>query len=163
MEISKKDELMQNIKLRLVAVLFLINGFWTFAVQWWKYIKREYQNKANNYEIPYDLTGFEAVITGGAGEIGFACVKKLLEKNCHVVIATIPNPGQTFEELESQIEQDLCEVPRKQWELIYLNLSSCKSVNAFADTFLKANRKIDILINNAGELSDPQRRLTNSQ
>ena len=154
MEITKRDLLLQKIKLRLVAVLFLMKGIMSFFIQWYKHLKREFQNKPNSYEIPYDLTGFRAIITGGSGDIGFACVQKLLEKHCHVVIATIPNPGQTFKELELQLEKDLQQFPRGQWELAYLNLSSFKSINEFADTFLKTNRKIDILINNAGELSD---------
>ena len=157
MEITARAVLLQKLKLRLVAVLFLMKGMMSFAIQWYRHLKREFQNKPNSYEIRYDLTGFEAVITGGSGDIGFACVQKLLQKNCHVVIATIPNPGQTFEELEFQLEQDLSEFRRTQWELMYLNLSSLKSVNEFAYTFLKANRKIDILINNAGELANTLR------
>lgn len=154
MEITKRDVLLQMIKLRLVAVLFFVKGLISLAIQWYRHMKREFQNKPNTYAIPYDLTGYQAVITGGSGDIGFACVQKLLQKNCNVVIATIPNPGQTFEELGSQLEKDLCEYPRERWELIYLNLSSFKSVNKFANAFLQANRKIDILINNAGEFDD---------
>ena len=154
MEITKRDVLLQKIKLRLVAVLFFANGIMSFFIQWFRHMKREFQNKPNTYVIPYDLTGFQAVITGGSGDIGFACVQKLLQKNCHVVIATIPNPGQTFEKLGSQLEQDLSEFPRDRWELVYLDLSSFKSVNEFANAFLKSNRRIDILINNAGKFDD---------
>lgn len=151
MEITAKDELLQKLKLRLVFVLFFVKGFITLGIQWYRYLKREYQNKPNTFEIAYDLTGFQAIVTGGSGDIGLACVQKLLQKNCKVVIATIPFRGQTFAELGFQLEKELSEFPRERWELIYLDLSSFKSVNKFANIFLKANRKIDILINNAGE------------
>ena len=89
------------------------------------------------------------------GEIGLACSKKLLKRNCNVIIATIPNSNQTFEELKKQLEDDLKEFRKDLWELQYLNLSSFDSVNQFVNKFKNSNRKIDILINNAAVFLAP--------
>ena len=151
-EKRQRKVLWLNLQLRKFKFLFLWNCFVSYLYQLYKHVMHKLRKKFIGYEIPYDLSGFQCVITGGAGEIGCAVVKKLLRKNCRVLIATIPNPGQTLNELENQLEKDLKRYKRELWEVSYLNLSSFKSVNEFVDNFKKSNRTIDILINNAGEL-----------
>ena len=75
-----------------------------------------------------------------------------MKKNCNVLIATIPNASQTFDELKAQLEDDLKEFKKNQWKLFYLNLSCFQSINEFVECFKQSNRTIDILINNAGKL-----------
>ena len=151
-EKSRKTVFWLNLQLRKFKFLFLWNCFISYCYQLYKHLIHKLRRKFINYEIPYDLAGFQCVITGGAGEIGTAIVKKLLRKNCRVLIATIPNSGQTLEELEGQLEKDLKRFKRELWEVNYLDLSSFRSINEFVDNFKKTNRAIDILINNAGEL-----------
>lgn len=127
------------------------NCFLAYLVQCYIQLKWKLFGQTNDYEIPFDLTGWQTVITGGSGEIGLSCLKKLLNKNCQIIIATIPNSGQTMRDLQFQMEQDLKEFKRDLWTLCYLNLSSFESINEFVEKFKKSNRQIDLLINNAGE------------
>ena len=154
MEIIRERKVVRlNFKLKKFKFLFLFNCFLSYLYELYKYLVHKLRKKFINYEIPYDLTGFQCVITGGAGEIGTAIVKKMLRKNCRVLIATIPNkPDQTLSELEAQLEKVLKRFRRELWEVSYLDLSSFKSINEFVDNFKKSNRTIDILINNAGKL-----------
>lgn len=151
-EKSRKTVFWLNLQLRKFKFLFLWNCFVSYCYQLYKHLIHKLRRKFIGYQIPYDLSGFQCVITGGAGEIGTAIVKKLLRKNCRVLIATIPNSGQTLEELESQLEKDLKRYKRELWQVNYLDLSSFRSVNEFVDNFKKSNRSIDILINNAGKM-----------
>ena len=143
-----------SLSLKKDMVIFLFYSIYALVDQFFKLLKFKKQTKLDRYEIPYDdLTGFQCVITGGSGEIGLVCVKRLLKKNCNVLIATIPNAGQTFDELKVQLEDDLKEFKKDQWELCYLDLSCFQSINEFVERFKQSNRTIDILINNAGKLS----------
>lgn len=157
MEIKTRRVRLLNLQLRKFKFLFLFSCFVSYMYQLYKHVVHKLRNKFINYKIPYDLDGYQCVITGGAGEIGIAVVKKLLRKNCRVLIATIPNAGQTFEELEAQLEKDLKNYKRERWEVNYLDLSSFRSVNEFVDNFKKSNRCIDILINNAAVFLVPFR------
>lgn len=146
---DERKKLYKKINLKLYLILFVINSFLAYLVQVFVFLKRKLLNKPNEFSFDYDLTGWLCIVTGGSGEIGLACVRKLLRRNCKVIIATIPNPNQNFDELRQQLEQDLKEFKKELWELHYLNLSSFDSVNNFVETFKKSNRNIDILINNA--------------
>lgn len=147
----KIELLLVKLKLVKFMILFYFSCATAYFSQLFNYWIYKYQNKFIDYEIPNDLDGFLCVITGGSGEIGLACVKKLLKKNCKIIIATIPNSDQTIEKLEKQLEIDLKDYRRDLWELNYLDLGSFQSINEFTDNFKKTNRKIDILINNAGK------------
>lgn len=94
-EKRQRKVLWLNLQLRKFKFLFLWNCFVSYLYQLYKHVMHKLRKKFIGYEIPYDLSGFQCVITGGAGEIGCAVVKKLLRKNCRVLIATIPTPGQT--------------------------------------------------------------------
>jgi len=54
----------------------------------------------------------------------------------------------------------LAEVPAAQVEVLLLDLASLDSVRAAAESFLASRRPLDWLINNAGVMALPERRLT---
>jgi len=147
---ERKRFLSRELRSRLFTYLFLFYSFAAYFVQFYKELKRKLFNQPIEYEIPYNLTDCLALITGGSGEIGLSCAKRLMKKNCYVVIATIPNYGQTQDELQQQLENELSEYRQNLWEVQRLDLGSFESINKFVQVFKKSNRNIDLLINNAG-------------
>jgi NAD(P)-dependent dehydrogenase (short-subunit alcohol dehydrogenase family) len=102
-------------------------------------------------DIP-DLIGRRALITGGNSGIGLQTALELARHGAEVVV-TARNPASGASALASIREV----VPGAHLDLVILDLSRLESVRAVAAAM---TGKLDILINNAGVMAVPQRRLT---
>lgn len=86
-----------------------------------------------------------ALITGGNSGIGFATVRKLVERDYHVILAarTQGTSAQAIARIRS-------EVPQAQLDSIPLDLASFASIRACAAAFRETGLPLHVLINNAG-------------
>jgi NAD(P)-dependent dehydrogenase (short-subunit alcohol dehydrogenase family) len=98
----------------------------------------------------HDLSGREAIVTGGASGIGVETVRALALAGARVVIATRDAAkGETMAEtLREETESD-------KIEFRSLNLASLESVKSFVEEFLALRRELHLLINNAGIMAAP--------
>jgi NAD(P)-dependent dehydrogenase (short-subunit alcohol dehydrogenase family) len=109
---------------------------------------------ALSVEVP-DLSGRFAVVTGANSGLGFGLAKRLAAAGADVAMA-IRNQAKG----EAAIAAIRREVPAAKLSIRMLDLSSLKSVAALGDELVAAGRPIDILINNAGVMTPPQRQQT---
>jgi len=94
-------------------------------------------------KIP-DLQGIVAIITGGNSGIGKATCKALLPKNAKVYLAA-RNEQKAFAAIE-ELERET----GKKAHYLPPDLASMKSVKASAETFLRDEKALHLLFNNAG-------------
>jgi NAD(P)-dependent dehydrogenase (short-subunit alcohol dehydrogenase family) len=107
-------------------------------------------------DIPVpDLSGQRAVLTGGSDGIGLVLARRLAAAGADLVL-----PVRTRGKGEAATAEIRARVPRARISLHALDLSSLESVAAFADALLVEGRPIDVLINNAGVMTPPERRTT---
>jgi NAD(P)-dependent dehydrogenase (short-subunit alcohol dehydrogenase family) len=105
-----------------------------------------------------DLSGRLAVVTGGYSGLGLETVRALAHAGAHVVV-----PARRRE----HAEETLAEVAREgegvdgfgAIEVDALDLGDLGSVRAFADRFAASLRSIDLLINNAAVMANPETRV----
>jgi NAD(P)-dependent dehydrogenase (short-subunit alcohol dehydrogenase family) len=95
-----------------------------------------------------------AWITGANSGIGYHAALQLARAGATVILAC---RDQT--KAEPARKKILVQVPTAQLEIAQLDLASLASVRAAAQTFVATNRHIDLLINNAGVMALPQRRV----
>jgi NAD(P)-dependent dehydrogenase (short-subunit alcohol dehydrogenase family) len=105
-------------------------------------------------QIP-DLNGKLAVVTGASDGIGHVIATRLARAGAHVVM-----PVRTPAKGEKAAEQIRNQAPRADVSTRVLDLSSLDSVAALVDTLTAEGRPIDILINNAGVMTPPDRQST---
>jgi NAD(P)-dependent dehydrogenase (short-subunit alcohol dehydrogenase family) len=91
----------------------------------------------------FNLKGRVAVVTGGAQGIGLACVEALLEAGAHVYIAD-RNP-KTAAEGQAAMKAKGYDV-----DVIEIEVTDSKQVDAAAARVMKEKDRIDILVCNAG-------------
>jgi NAD(P)-dependent dehydrogenase (short-subunit alcohol dehydrogenase family) len=96
-----------------------------------------------------------AWITGANSGIGFHAALELARAGATVILAC-----RDRAKAEAARQRILTEVPAAQLEVAILDLASLTSVRAAAQSFLATNRRLDLLINNAGVMALPQRRVT---
>ncbi|OQR83746.1 short-chain dehydrogenase [Achlya hypogyna] len=92
-----------------------------------------------------DLHGKVAVVTGANSGIGLETARQLAQMGAHVVFAC-----RSKERAEEAMDSVRVSSGSKKLEFMPLDVSSLASVREFAAAFLKTNRPLDILINNAG-------------
>jgi NAD(P)-dependent dehydrogenase (short-subunit alcohol dehydrogenase family) len=102
-----------------------------------------------------DLTGKLVVITGANSGLGFGLARRLSAAGADVVMA-IRNRGKG----EKAIEEIRTTVPDAKLTIKSLDLSSLVSVAALGEQLNAEGRPIDILINNAGVMTPPERDTT---
>ena len=102
-----------------------------------------------------DLSGKLAVITGANSGLGFGLARRLSAAGADVVMA-IRNRAKG----EAAIEEIRGTVPDAKLTIKPLDLSSLASVAALGEQFNAEGRPIDILINNAGVMTPPERDTT---
>lgn len=98
----------------------------------------------------HDLTGKDAIVTGGASGIGVETVRALAAAGARVVLAA-RNQAQAdavAADIRSTTGSDKVEVGM-------LDLASLASVRAFVADYLAKSRPLQILINNAGVMATP--------
>ncbi len=100
-------------------------------------------------DIP-DLTGKVALITGANSGIGYETAKEFARKGAEVILAC-----RSIEKGEDAASTIRVEIPDAKLKPMVLDLSSLKSVRAFADEFNAAYSRLDILLNNAGIMMVP--------
>jgi NAD(P)-dependent dehydrogenase (short-subunit alcohol dehydrogenase family) len=105
-------------------------------------------------EVP-DLSGRFAVVTGANSGLGFGLAKSLAGAGADVTMAI-----RSRAKGEAAIAEIRRELPAARLTIRQLDLSSLKSVAALGDELAAEGRPIDILINNAGVMTPPQRQET---
>ncbi|KAL8691123.1 MAG: hypothetical protein Q9218_003575 [Villophora microphyllina] len=96
-------------------------------------------------EIP-DLKGWVALVTGGNSGIGFETVYQLASRGARVYLAarSTQRINEAIARMKSTSATDLDLCP------LIIDLQSLQSVKEAAETFMKQEKRLDILINNAG-------------
>ena len=107
-----------------------------------------YRSTARDVVAGQDLSGKNAIVTGGYSGIGIEAVRALAAAGAKV---TVParRPGKAREELAGITNVEVAE----------LDLADLKSVKAFADAWLKTGKPLHILINNAAIMASPETRV----
>jgi NAD(P)-dependent dehydrogenase (short-subunit alcohol dehydrogenase family) len=102
-----------------------------------------------------DLSGKLAVVTGSNSGLGLGLTTRLAAAGADVIMA-IRNRAKG----EAAIEKIQATVPDAKLTIKQLDLSSLASVKALGDELNAEGRPIDILINNAGVMTPPERDTT---
>jgi NAD(P)-dependent dehydrogenase (short-subunit alcohol dehydrogenase family) len=102
-----------------------------------------------------DLSGKLAVVTGSNSGLGFGLTRRLSAAGADVVMA-IRNRAKG----EAAIDEIRAAVPEAKLTIKPLDLSSLASVAALGEQLNADARPIDILINNAGVMTPPERDTT---
>src|SRR5271166_6036011 len=102
-----------------------------------------------------DLSGKLAIVTGANSGLGFGLARRLSAAGADVVMA-IRNRAKG----EAAIEEIRASVPDAKLTIKPLDLSSLASVAALGEQLNAEGRPIDILINNAGVMTPPERDTT---
>lgn len=89
------------------------------------------------------LDGRTAFVTGGAQGIGFACAHALGEAGARVTIAD--RDGAALDQAAAQLAQQGIVVRRQ-----LLDVTDSAAVDVAADTIMRDEGRIDVLVNNAG-------------
>ncbi|WP_094288005.1 SDR family oxidoreductase [Mycobacterium lehmannii] len=102
-----------------------------------------------------DLSGRLAVVTGANSGLGFGLARELSAAGADVVLAV-----RNHAKGEAAIAQIRQAVPQASTRIAQLDLASLESVAVLGERLASEGRPIDILINNAGVMTPPQRQTT---
>ena len=91
-----------------------------------------------------DLSGKQAIVTGGASGLGLEAARALAKAGAAVVVA-VRDVDRATPAIEGLLNV----------EAAMLDLAEPKSIDAFAAQFLSTDRPLHILINNAGVMASP--------
>jgi NAD(P)-dependent dehydrogenase (short-subunit alcohol dehydrogenase family) len=105
-------------------------------------------------DIP-SLNGKLAVVTGATGGLGYETALALARVGAEVLVT-----GRNEEKGRVATEQIKRAVPSAKVRFAMIDLASLASIHAFAESMLANGRPLDLLINNAGVMDLPTRRLT---
>jgi NAD(P)-dependent dehydrogenase (short-subunit alcohol dehydrogenase family) len=111
-------------------------------------------NPSSVADIP-SLNGKLAVVTGATGGLGYETALALARAGAEVLVT-----GRNEEKGRVATEQIKRAVPSAKVRFVMLDLASLASIHAFAESMLANGRPLDLLINNAGVMDLPTRRLT---
>ncbi|PLW12726.1 hypothetical protein PCANC_18150 [Puccinia coronata f. sp. avenae] len=100
-------------------------------------------------EMP-DLSGRVAIVTGGNAGIGYATCLELARRGAKVYMAS-----RTESRAKVAIIKIKQLVPSAQLEYIHFDLTSLSSAKTAAEKFMSEESRLDILINNAGQMAIP--------
>jgi NAD(P)-dependent dehydrogenase (short-subunit alcohol dehydrogenase family) len=110
--------------------------------------------KTIDLTIP-DLSGTLAVVTGASDGMGLGIATRLARAGAEVVL-----PVRNATKGEDALAEIRAAAPNSIVSLRTLDLSSLASVASLATGLLEEDRPINILINNAGVMTPPERQLT---
>ena len=105
-------------------------------------------------DIP-SQSGKLAVVTGATGGLGYETALALARAGAEVLVT-----GRNTEKGRIALEQIQGAVPSAKVRFAMLDVASLASIRAFAASMLANGRPLDLLINNAGVMDLPTRRLT---
>ncbi|GAB4817856.1 hypothetical protein N2152v2_004902 [Parachlorella kessleri] len=100
-----------------------------------------------SYDEMPDLSGRVFIVTGGNSGVGFEMVRHLALHNAHVIIASHGKPRMAD---ATNTLRELIKDSKGRVDYMMLDLSSLKSVRAFADSFRALGLPLHGLLNNAG-------------
>jgi NAD(P)-dependent dehydrogenase (short-subunit alcohol dehydrogenase family) len=95
-----------------------------------------------------DLSGKLAVVTGGYSGVGLETVRALVSAGAGVVV-----PARRVDHARAEL------AGIERVDVDELHLDDLDSVRGFAERFLETDRKLDLLINNAGVMASPEFRV----
>jgi NAD(P)-dependent dehydrogenase (short-subunit alcohol dehydrogenase family) len=101
-----------------------------------------------------DLSGKTAIVTGAASGIGVETARALASAGARVVM-----PVRSREKAEAVAADIRATTGNARVEVADMDLADYVSVRAFADAFVAAGAPLDLLINNAGIMATPERRI----
>lgn len=105
----------------------------------------------DDHDLKKDLTGKVAVITGGNSGIGLQTAKQLSSQGATVIMCS-----RSLEKANKVIAENKL----KNVTPMQLDLASLQSVRDFAEAFLKTQKSLHLLVNNAGVMNPPLKRTT---
>jgi NAD(P)-dependent dehydrogenase (short-subunit alcohol dehydrogenase family) len=105
-------------------------------------------------DIP-DLSGKRAIVTGATGGLGLETALVLASKGAEVIVA-----GRNPSKGNQAVTLIQGKHPDARVTFGHVDLADLSSVAAFADAQLAEGKPLDLLINNAGLMSVPQRQAT---
>ena len=105
-------------------------------------------------QIPSQI-GKLALITGANSGIGFHAARELARAGCAVILAC-----RDQKKAADARQRILRDAPNASLETVHLDLASLASIHDAAKQFLASDRTLDLLLNNAGVMALPERRLT---
>jgi NAD(P)-dependent dehydrogenase (short-subunit alcohol dehydrogenase family) len=100
-------------------------------------------------------SGKLAIVTGATGGLGYETALALARAGAEVLVT-----GRNAEKGRVAIEQIKRAVPSAKVRFAMLDLASLAAIRAFAANMITNGRPLDLLINNAGVMDLPTRRLT---
>jgi NAD(P)-dependent dehydrogenase (short-subunit alcohol dehydrogenase family) len=101
-----------------------------------------------------DLKGKTAIVTGASSGLGVETVRALASAGARVIM-----PVRSHGAGESAAAELRASTKNNAIEMADLDLGNYRSVRAFADAFVKRGLPLDLLINNAGIMATPERRI----
>ncbi len=96
-----------------------------------------------------------AIVTGANSGIGLHAARELAHAGCTVIVAC-----RSMEKATRTRQRIVQEIPAAVIEEGVLDLVNLSSIRDFAEAFLATQRPLDLLINNAGVMALPTRKLT---
>lgn len=101
-----------------------------------------------------DLTGKTAIVTGASSGLGVETARALASVGARVIL-----PVRSPEKGEEAAANIRASTGNRQVETAAMDLADWASVRAFTDAFAKSGSPLHILINNAGIMATPERRI----
>ena len=101
----------------------------------------------------HDLTGKEAIVTGGYGGVGYETTKALASAGARVVVA-----GRDPAKAADAVARLQAETGNDKIVFSPLDLGSLASVGAWARDYVASGKPLHLLVNNAGVMWPPQQR-----
>jgi NAD(P)-dependent dehydrogenase (short-subunit alcohol dehydrogenase family) len=101
-----------------------------------------------------DLKGRTAIVTGASSGLGVETVRALASAGARVIM-----PVRSREAGEKAAAEIRASTKNNAVEIADLDLGNYASVRAFAESFVKRGIPLNILINNAGIMATPERRI----
>ena len=101
-----------------------------------------------------DLAGKTAIVTGAASGIGVETARALASAGARVVM-----PVRSRDKAEAVAADIRASTGNGKVEVVDMDLADFASVRAFADAFVAAGAPLDLLINHAGIMATPERRI----
>ncbi|KRW91866.1 short-chain dehydrogenase [Alicyclobacillus tengchongensis] len=99
------------------------------------------------------LRGMTAIVTGANSGIGWEAAKALAARHARVILAV-----RSVERGAAAKNRILAEVPQADVAVMRIDLADLSSVQAFADEVMERERKVNLLVNNAGVMAPSYQR-----